>query len=86
MSCFQDKYVLYMVYPMNGSELIKILRKLGKQRGLTVRIDKKRGRGSHFTLYFGDNQTIMKDRTKEIGSGLLKKLLDNLGLSRDDIR
>jgi mRNA interferase HicA len=75
-----------MVYPMNGSELIKILRKLGKQRGLTVRIDKKRGRGSHFTLYFGDNQTIMKDRTKEIGSGLLKKLLDNLGLSRDDIR
>jgi mRNA interferase HicA len=71
---------------MNGSELIKILRKLGKQRGLTVRIDKKRGRGSHFTLYFGDNRTIMKDRTKEIGSGLLKKLLDNLGLSRDDIR
>lgn len=86
MSCFQDKYVLYMVYLMNGSELIKILRKLGKQRGLTVRIDKKRGRGSHFTLYFGDNRTIMKDRTKEIGSGLLKKLLDNLGLSRDDIR
>jgi mRNA interferase HicA len=75
-----------MVYPMNGSELIKILRKLGKQRGLTVRIEKKRGRGSHFTLYFGDNRTIMKDRTKEIGSGLLKKLLDNLGLSRDDIR
>jgi mRNA interferase HicA len=71
---------------MNGSELIKILRKLGKQRGLTVRIDKKRGRGSHFTIYFGDNRTIMKDRTKEIGSGLLKKLLDNLGLSRDDIR
>lgn len=86
MSCFQDKYVLYMVYSMNGSELIKILRKLGKQRGLTVRIDKKRGRGSHFTLYFGDNRTIMKDRTKEIGSGLLKKLLDNLGVSRDDIR
>jgi len=75
-----------MVYPMNGSELIKILRKLGKQRGLTVRIDKKRGRGSHFSLYFGDNRTIMKDRTKEIGSGLLKKLLGNLGLSRDDIR
>ena len=75
-----------MVYSMNGSELIKILRKLGKQRGLTVRIDKKRGRGSHFTLYFGDNRTIMKDRTKEIGSGLLKKLLDNLGVSRDDIR
>jgi len=70
----------------DGNELIKIVRKLGKERDLTVRIDKKRGRGSHFTLYFGNKRTIMKDRTQEIGPGLLKKILDNLGLKRDDIR
>ena len=70
---------------MNGNELIKILKKLGKERGRAVRIDKKRGRGSHFTLYFGIKRTIMKDRTKEIGPGLLKKILDNLGLTREDI-
>jgi mRNA interferase HicA len=71
---------------MNGNELIRILRKLGKERGLAVRIDKKRGRGSHFTLYFGKSRTIMKDRTNEIGPGLLKKILDNLGLTKADIK
>lgn len=86
MSCFADKFVLYLVELMNGNELIKKIRKLGKERDLTVRIDKKRGRGSHFTLYFGNKRTIMKDRTKEIGPGLLKKILDNLGLKRNDIR
>ena len=70
---------------MNGNELIKIFKKIAKEQGLTVRIDRKRGKGSHFTLYFGDRQTIMKDRTKEIGPGLLKKILDNLGLTREDI-
>lgn len=70
---------------MNGSELIKILKKLGKEQGRVVRINKKRGKGSHFTLYFGDKHTIMKDRTKEIGPGLLNKILENLGMTKNDI-
>jgi mRNA interferase HicA len=61
------------------------LRKIGEKQGLAVRIAKKRGKGSHFTLYFGNNRTIMKDRTKEIGPGLLKKILDNLGMTKEDI-
>lgn len=85
MSCFPDKFVLSFSYPMNGSELIKILRKIGKKQARAVRIDKKRSKGSHFTLYFGGKRTIMKDRTKEIGPGLLKRILNNLGLTKGDI-
>jgi mRNA interferase HicA len=70
---------------MNGNELIKILKKVSNKHGLAVRINRKRGKGSHFTLYFGNKRTIMKDRTKEIGPGLLKKILENLGLKRKDI-
>jgi mRNA interferase HicA len=70
---------------MTGNELIKTLKKIGKKQGLDVRIDRKRGKGSHFTLYFGNQRTIMKDRTKEIGPGLLKKILNNLGLTQKDI-
>ena len=73
MSCFADKFVLYLVESMNGNELIKKIRKLGKERDLTVRIDKKRGRGSHFTLYFGNKRTIMKDRTQEIGAWFIEE-------------
>lgn len=85
MSCFADKFVLCFFYVMIGSELIKMLKRIGRERKLAVRIDKKRGKGSHFTLYFGNRRTIMKDRTKEIGPGLLHKILENLGLTREDI-
>ena len=85
MSCFADKFVLYYFYPMNGNELIKILKKIGREKGLTVSLDRKRGKGSHFTLYFGTKRTIMKNGTKEIGPGLLKKILENLGLKKEDI-
>jgi len=70
---------------MNGNELIILFKKAGNRQGLAIRIDRKRGRGSHFTLYFGNKRTIMKDRTKEIGPGLLKKILANLGLQKKDI-
>ena len=85
MSCFADKFVLYYFYPMNGNELIIILKKIGREKGLAVRLDRKRGKGSHFTLYFGVKRTIMKDRTKEIGPGLLNNILANLGLKKEDI-
>jgi mRNA interferase HicA len=43
---------------MRGNELIKKVETLGKERGITVRLDKKRGKGSHQTLYFGERKTI----------------------------
>ena len=42
------------------------------------------GPGSHGTLYAGDRKTTVKDRKKEIGKGLLAKMLDDLGIARDD--
>jgi hypothetical protein len=41
--------------------------------------------GSHGRLYYGERFTTLKDRKKEIGPGLLKAMLDQLGLRREDI-
>lgn len=39
-------------------------------------------KGSHFKVYLGDNQTIFPDHgSKEIGEGLRKKILKDLGLN-----
>ena len=46
---------------------------------------RERGKGSHATLYFGAQLTIMKDRKQEIGPGLLLKMLRDLGLEKTDI-
>jgi len=70
---------------MNGHEFERRLRKVGRRRGLPVVFDAGRGKGSHGRLYFGDRFTTLKDRRKEIGPGLLKAMLDQLGLTKDDI-
>ena len=70
---------------MNGNELLKKLKKLGKQNTIAFRFETKRGKGSHGTLYYGLHKTILKDRKKEIGPGLLSKIFTDLGLDKNDI-
>ena len=67
---------------MNGNEPERHLKRLGKLRGVPVSFDSGHGKGSHGRIYYGDRFTTMKDRKKEIGPGLLKAMLDSLGLKR----
>ena len=60
-------------------------RKWARGRNLAVRFVASEGPGSHGTLYAGDRKTTVKDRKKEIGKGLLAKMLDDLGIDGDDI-
>jgi len=70
---------------VNGAELERKIRKLGRRHGVRVLFDPGPGKGSHGRLYYGDRFTTMKDRRKEIGPGLLKAMLDQLGLTRTDL-
>lgn len=67
---------------MNGNELIKKL----KKPGYTIRFETKRGKGSHGTLYINNKKTILKDRKKEIGAGLLNQLLKTLGINKKEFK
>ncbi|MFO7753185.1 MAG: type II toxin-antitoxin system HicA family toxin [Desulfobacteraceae bacterium] len=73
------------IQTMNGNELIKKLKRIAKDRGIEFRIDHKRGKGSHGTLYLGDRMTVIKDPKKDIRPGLLKSMLNDLGLNREDL-
>jgi mRNA interferase HicA len=70
---------------MTGAEFIRRVRRVGRERGITVEFDERRGKGSHGTLYFGDRATVVKDRKKELGAGLLNDMLKQLGLTRADL-
>ncbi len=70
---------------MNGHEFERKLKKLGRLRGVEVSIDAGHGKGSHGRLYYGDRFTTLKDRKKEIGPGLLKAMLDQLGLDKTSL-
>ena len=59
---------------------------IGKARGVDVRFDPKRGKGSHGTLYYGSNKAVLKDRRKEIKAGLLSSMIRQLGLNSNDFK
>jgi mRNA interferase HicA len=69
----------------DGNELVRRLIWLGRQRGVEVRLDELKGKGSHAALYYGLRRTTLKDRRKEIGPGLLRATLRHLGLTPPDL-
>ncbi len=60
------------------------VRKWAKAKGLNVRFIASEGAGSHGTLYVGNRKTTIKDRRKEIGKGLLNKMLADLEIEKDE--
>lgn len=71
---------------MTGRQFINRVHEIGRKRSVPVRVDSKRGKGSHVTLYYGTRKTIVKDRRKELAPGLLSAMIRQLGLSRSDLQ
>ena len=70
---------------MTGKELIQRLKKLAKQRELDLRLESKRGKGSHTSIFLGEKFTVIPDLKKELKTGTLNAILKQLGLSKDDL-
>jgi mRNA interferase HicA len=70
---------------MKGAELVRRLRKLGRQREVAVEFVPERGKGSHGTLYFGERLTIIRNLKDEIKTGTLHAMLKQLGLTLQDL-
>ena len=69
---------------MTGRQFIARVRRWARVRNLEVRFVASGEPGSHGTLYVGDRKTTVKDRRKEIGKGLLAKMLADLGIDRKE--
>jgi mRNA interferase HicA len=70
---------------MTGNEFVKKLKKLARERGVECKIDQKRGKGTHVTLYFGNKFTILRNPKDELKKGTLKAMLNQLGLNQNDL-
>lgn len=71
---------------MKGVEFIRLVEKAGKQRNLAVRYVARRGKGSHGTLYFGPEFTIVRNPKDELKTGTLHGMLRQLRLKLSDIQ
>ena len=70
---------------MTGHEFLKRLRRLGKANGIRVHYDGKPGKGSHGRVYDATAFTTIKDPNKELSSGLLAKMVADLGITKDEL-
>jgi mRNA interferase HicA len=70
---------------MNGKEFIKRVRKIGKSKGLSCLVDEARGKGSHVTLYLGDNLTIVRNPKDDLKAGTFHAMLKQLEITLDEI-
>jgi mRNA interferase HicA len=70
---------------MKGSEFIRKVQGLARMRGLACRVDEKRGKGSHVTLYFGACLTIVRNPRDELKTGTLHAMCKQLGIGKGDL-
>lgn len=70
---------------MTGNEFVRRLRRLARRKGLTCVYEARHGKGGHGRIYLGDRFTTIPALTHELPTGLLAKILRDLGLSREDL-
>jgi mRNA interferase HicA len=70
---------------MKGSEFVRKAQMLAKVRGLPWRLDEKRGKGSHVTLYFGERITVVRNPKDELKTGTLHAMCKQLGIRKDEL-
>jgi mRNA interferase HicA len=71
---------------MTGNEFVKKVKNVGDKEGVIVNLVRKRGKGSHSTLYYGEKRTIVPNLKSELKSGTLDSMLKQLGLTIDDLQ
>jgi mRNA interferase HicA len=71
---------------MKGSELLRKIKKLGKEKGVKVELIQRRGKGSHGTLMYGQCFTIIRNLKDELKTGTYNAMLKQLGINEDDLR
>ncbi len=61
------------------------IKRLGRQNGVSVLLEAKRGKGSHATLHFGQARTVIQDLKKELPQRTFRAMLEQLGLAEADL-
>lgn len=70
---------------MTGNEFLKRLKALAEQKKLAMRVDQKRGKGSHQTVYLGAEHTIIRNPKDELKTGTLHAMCKQLGIKATDL-
>ncbi len=71
---------------MKGSEFLRKIKDVGDVKKVEVRIEYRRGKGSHSTLFYGNRFAIIPNLKDELKIGTYKAILKQLGISERQLR
>ena len=71
---------------VRGNEFVRRIQALGKVRGVEVRWEAHRGKGSHGLLCYGSEMTTVRNLKDEIDKRAFYKMLGQLCLSEKDFK
>jgi mRNA interferase HicA len=71
---------------MKGSEFLRLLQKLAKQKGWDYEWRPDMGKGSHGVLVVNGKRTIVRNLKDELKTGTYHAMLNQLGLKDKDLR
>jgi mRNA interferase HicA len=70
---------------VKGSELLRLLRRLARRRDWLFDWRPDLGKGSHGRLLINRRRTVMPDLKRELKTGTLISILNDLSIDRDDL-
>lgn len=71
---------------MKGSEFLKKIKKLGRDKGIVVRLESRRGKGSHSTLFYGERFTIIRNLKDGLKTGTYQAMIKQLGIDEKELK
>lgn len=71
---------------MKGSEFLRKIKILGKEKNITIELVQRRGKGSHSTLFYGEYFTIIRNLKDELKTGTYNAMLKQLHINEDELR
>jgi mRNA interferase HicA len=74
------------VATVRGNEFIKRVQRLARKQGLEARVEPRRGKGSHVTLYYGAARTVVRNPKDELKTGTFHAMLAQLGIALEDFQ
>jgi mRNA interferase HicA len=70
---------------MKGSELLRKIKKPGKIKNIPVELVHRRGKGSHSTLFYGNQFTIIRNLSDELKTGTYHAILKQLNINEKEL-
>jgi hypothetical protein len=80
--CAAYTFVRYLF--LRGSEFLKKVKAYAARKNIPFRFSQTHGKGSHGTILLGARATILKDRKKELPTGLVIGMLRQRGIEKDE--